>query len=711
MQPPLQQHLPPDAAALAEELRLGDRLAGRLRGQPLGHDKLRVQERPQHAAGDQDPRALQHRAPVGHRFPAGVQPPELGAELLAVGRLVREEELELQLVAQPHRLVPAVPGFAQQNELRYRAVHEVVDGAVAVERRDQVLAPFDGVDRLLPAGVDGDDVLLGQRVEHLAHAGLGPQHVARVRLPAFGQEHPQRLEYAAHLAQGQGAVTDAQQRQRDQGRRGHRGDAVDPDGHLEGHLLHREPPGVRFIALAAGPERVGHREGLGEADVYRADPGELPPGVGRQPAQPLRLLLRRPALLGRHRRYLAELVVGDRHRHQVGVVGPAARDRLGDVGQQAVARRAQLAGPRAAALHVPLEVEPLGQQVAEVLAQCQLVDLVVAGAAPDEDESGPPGQQADRPDAEVVAADYVVAGEIMLGEDVGEQQRVRVRAVAGQEHQRVAAVQLPQPAEPGGVGLDVPRVGVQRAQRAGEQVHRDRAHGRDQAVEVFPGPFRGLRFGQVQPGRELGDVGAVFRAVLDRLGDVLRHLVAVTERRPFGAIQREPGLPGHEMGERAAAAPALTQRRHRRGLGDHQPGAFGLAPHDVPLPQHRRPARVDLRQDVGPADPPFAAPLARQPRDAGGGDDRVRRRGGQRPGQPRAVQRQHRGRPHVRLLQPPPYQRAFHPAPRLGQQDQRSPAIGSADGSASRAVAGRGLRRPRSAHAWLLPSFTSWPIL
>ena len=248
-----------------------------------------------------------------------------------------------------------------------------------------------------------------------------------------------------------------------------------------------------------GPRASAHRERLGEADVYRADPGELPPGVGRQPAQPLRLLLRRPALLGRHRRYLAELVVGDGHRHQAGVAGPAARDRLGDVGQQAVARRAQLAGPRAAALHVPLEVEALGQQVAEVLAQRQLVDLVVAGAAPDEDEPGPPGQQADRPDAEVVAADYVVAGEIMLGEDVGEQQRVRVRAVAGQEDQRVAAVQLPQPGEPGGVGLDVPRVGVQRAQRPVEQVDRDRAHGGDQAVQGRPG--RSAVSGSVRPSR------------------------------------------------------------------------------------------------------------------------------------------------------------------------------------------------------------------
>ena len=260
----------------------------------------------------------------------------------------------------------------------------------------------------------------------------------------------------------------------------------------------------------------------------------------------------------------------------------------------------------------------------------------------------------------------------------------------------MAAVQLPQPGEPGGVGLDVPRVGVQRAQRAVEQVARDRAHGGDQAVQGRPGAFRRLRPGQAEPGGERGDVGPVFRAVPDRLGDVLRHLVAVAELCAFGAVQRERGLPGHELRERAGAAPALAQRRHGGGLRDHHLGPAGLAPHDGPLPEHRRPARIDLRQDVSPADPPLAVALGRQPRDAGGGDDRVRRGGGQRPVQSRAVQRENGGGPHTRLPQPPLDQRTLDPAARLGEQDQRGSAIG-------RAVACRRRRWLRAAHAGLLP--------
>ena len=43
------------------------------------------------------------------------EPVKLGLEHRAVGRLVREEELELELVPQPHRLIPPVGGRAEQH--------------------------------------------------------------------------------------------------------------------------------------------------------------------------------------------------------------------------------------------------------------------------------------------------------------------------------------------------------------------------------------------------------------------------------------------------------------------------------------------------------------------------------------------------------------------------------------------------------------------
>src|SRR5262249_57000716 len=84
------------------------------------------------------------------------------------------------------------------------------------------------------------------------------------------------------------------------------------------------------------------------------------------------------------------------------------------------------------------------------------------------------------------------------------------------------------------------------------------------------------------------------------------------------------------------------------------------------------------RQDVGPADPPLAIALGRQPCDAGGGDDRVRRGGGQRPVQFRAGQRDDGGGPHTSLTQPLLDQRTFDAAARLGKQDQRGAAVGGA---------------------------------
>src|SRR5262249_31322782 len=102
-------------------------------------------------------------------------------------------------------------------------------------------------------------------------------------------------------------------------------------------------------------------------------------------------------------------------------------------------------------------------------------------------------------------------------------------------------------------------------------------------------------------------------------------------------------------------------------------------------------------QDVGPADPPLAIALGRQPCDAGGGDNRVRRGGGQRPVQFWAGQREDGGGPHTSLTQPLLDQRTFDAAARLGEQDQRGAAVGGA-------VACRRRRRwLRAAHAGLLP--------
>jgi hypothetical protein len=175
VQPSLQQHLLPHAAAFVEELLVRHRLMDRARGEPFGYHELRVEERPQHPVRYQQVAVFEHGAPVGHRLPAGIDQVKLGLEHRAVGRLVREEELELELVPQLHRLVPPLGGRTEHDQFRHRPVEEVMDRAVPVERRDQVLAPFDGVDRLLAARVDRDHVLLGQGAEHPLHPGVGVQ--------------------------------------------------------------------------------------------------------------------------------------------------------------------------------------------------------------------------------------------------------------------------------------------------------------------------------------------------------------------------------------------------------------------------------------------------------------------------------------------------------------------------------------------------------
>jgi len=239
VQPTLQQHLLPHAAALAEEFPFHERLVRGTRGESFGEHELSVEERPQYPVGHQEVRPLQHGTPVGYRLPAGIEPVKLGLEHRAVGGLVRKEELELELVSEPHRLIPPAARRAEQDQLRHRPVDEMVDGAVPVERRDQVLAPFDGVNRLLPARVDGDHILLGQGAEHPLHPGAGVQDLPRVRQSPLGQVTAQRLQNSADLTQSQRAVTNPQQRQRHQCRCGHRGNPVDPDSYLERHFLQR----------------------------------------------------------------------------------------------------------------------------------------------------------------------------------------------------------------------------------------------------------------------------------------------------------------------------------------------------------------------------------------------------------------------------------------------------------------------------------------
>src|SRR5205807_4212548 len=220
--------------------------------------------------------------------------------------------------------------------------------------------------------------------------------------------------------------------------------------------------GERDLLELRGPrtgniERVAQRDRLAEAHARGADVASLSFRVCGQPAEALGLLAR-SRLFGGHRADLFELLVGDRRGNEVDVVGAAVVERGDEVAQKAVTRRAQLARPAASALDVPLEVEALGDEVAEVLAHGELVDRVVAEAAPDEDEPRALAERADRPERHVAAADDVVARKLVRVERLREHERVRVRAVGGEEHERVSAAKLSQLLEPGGIDVDGPRV-------------------------------------------------------------------------------------------------------------------------------------------------------------------------------------------------------------------------------------------------------------
>jgi hypothetical protein len=178
------------------------------------------------------------------------------------------------------------PGGLSSTSSGQRAVDDVVDGAVAVERGDEVLAALDRVHRLLPAREHGDDVRRRQRGEHPAHPAVGVQRPARLRQVPVADVGAQRVEHGADLREGERAVAYAEQRERHQRGRRHRRAPVDADGDLERGLLQGQ------AALLARLERRPQRDRLGEPHLRRPDLGQLRLRVAGEPGQPLPLLHR-----------------------------------------------------------------------------------------------------------------------------------------------------------------------------------------------------------------------------------------------------------------------------------------------------------------------------------------------------------------------------------------------------------------------------------
>ena len=241
-------------------------------------------------------------------------------------------------------------------------------------------------------------------------------------------------------------VAGAEQRERHQRDRGDRRHPVDAHGDLEGELLQSDAllVGAGRRARIRAAQGLGQRERLAESDVDVPVAAAQPAHHAEEPAEALARLRAAP-LLGGVVAHVGDLVVGDRYRDQEDVLALGAPVGVDHVGEQSEARRQQLAGARAAALDVPLEREALLDQVIDVVVQHELVDLVVAEAAPDEEGPAAPHQRADREEVHVDAAGGVVGGVAVLVQRVLEHEMVEVRLVRGEEHHGMSAARAPSP--------------------------------------------------------------------------------------------------------------------------------------------------------------------------------------------------------------------------------------------------------------------------
>ena len=263
-------------------------------------------------------------------------------------------------------------------------------------------------------------------------------------------------EQGQQLFDGERAVG-PEQGHGDQRRGSDRSDGVDAHRHLERELLQRDRVGLALLdgLRELAGEVVAHRDRLAEPDVDVAAgvARALRPRVAHEPGERLGCLgraLHRPRMLFD----VEQLVVDDRHRLEHEVVAAFVVHRVDEVGEQSEPRVAQLAGAGATAFDVPLEVLAVLGEPADVLAQRELVHRVVAEAAADEDEAGAAPHRTHGPERHVDAAELVGRRQAGALQHRRQHHRVDVGAVAREQRDGVAAVQVLEGANLVGVDLD-----------------------------------------------------------------------------------------------------------------------------------------------------------------------------------------------------------------------------------------------------------------
>ena len=316
-------------------------------------------------------------------------------------------------------------------------------------------------------------------------------------------------------------------------------------------------PGDALVRERLHP--LAEREGLADGEVRAAEPVALEPGEAHQPAPVLGRLAAAARLLG-HQRHLVQLVVDHRHRDDLHVGGVVALDAVGEVLEDAVHRRTQLARAGAAALDRPRHVALVGHHLADVGPQRQPVDRDLLRRAADEDQAGAAGDGADDGQVEVGAAERVRRREPPRRQGVGDDHAVEVGPVAEGERQAVGAVEalerlhvvlvdqhVVRPEEP----LAHPRPALGGAVVVG------RGHLVEVALDLLPD----LLLGTALLLGLLGD-RALEALVVEELGHLLRR----RGRQPLPHALREGGA-GHVSGTSDGShvsAPSFSDPRHRR---------------------------------------------------------------------------------------------------------------------------------------------------
>ena len=267
--------------------------------------------------------------------------------------------------------------------------------------------------------------------------------------------------------------------------------------------------------------------------------------------------------------------------------------------EQTIARRHQLAEPRACSLECPGHREALLEQITDIIAQHELVDRIILETPANENRAGPAQHETETEKIQIDATKNMNERQVILISQVSGSHTVYIGFVRKQQQRRMFPHGLAQPGQLLAVKDDLVFIALRQHEpvELGLHVDKQRAGPGDQFLHIFGGLLVQCRFALPGIAGKPGHGGTKSRIAAQAVGDMPRYLVATAPQSALGNIQHQASLSHHEGSKfgivglgiiLAELGKALFQLADRSGL-------TGQAMSPTLVPQQNRPGPKTAR--------------------------------------------------------------------------------------------------------------------